>query len=160
MRRPYSATEQNKSRTRGRIDCAEVCEEGVVEAGEGAAAKDDGADGAGGFVVGDAHLAAARIFLDGHFGDDRNAHSGANHAEDAAELATLENDLRIEAGTIARGYRGVAKAVTIAQQQERLLAEILERKRTAAGERVLSWKRGEEAFGEEWKGVELVAANR
>ena len=105
-----------------------------MEAGEGAAAKDDGADGAGGFVVGDAHVAAARIFLDGHFGDDRNAHSGANHAEDAAELATLENDLRIEAGTIARGDGGVAKAVTIAQQQERLLAEILERERTTAGE--------------------------
>ena len=68
---------------------AEVC------AAEGAATEDDGADGAGSFGVGDAHVAAGRFFVDGHFGDDGYAHACADHAEETAELAALENNLRM-----------------------------------------------------------------
>src|SRR5580698_391397 len=101
---------------------SKVSEEGVVQAGQRAAAEDGGADGASGFVVSDANVAAARFFLDGHFRDDGHAHSGAHHAEDAAELSALKDDLGIEARAIASGHCGVAEAVTITQQEERFFA--------------------------------------
>jgi len=162
MLRPYSATKihsQEKSGTGTRARRAEVRQESMVQARERAAAEDDGADGAGGFVVGDADVAAAGIFLDGHLGNDGNAHSCADHAEDAAELAALKNDLWMEASAVTGGHGGVAKAVAVAQKKERLLAKILEGERTAARERVSPGKRGKEAFGEEREGFELVAAD-
>ena len=106
---------------------AQVREEGVVQARQRAAAEDDGADGARGLVVGDANELAAGIFLDGHFRDDGNAHAGGDHAQDAAELAALENDLWIQTGAVAGGDGGVAETVAIAEQQERLLAQIFQR---------------------------------
>ena len=130
-----------------------------MQARERAAAQDCGADNARGLVVGDAHVAAARRFLDGHFRDDGYTHAGADHAENAAELAALENDLRIQTGAVAGGNGGVAEAVAVAQEQEWLFAKIFEVQGTASGESVLFRKRGEEAFGKKREGIELVAAD-
>jgi hypothetical protein len=86
-----------------------VSEKSAVRTGERTAAKDNGADGANGLVIGDADVAAWRFFLDGHFGNDGNAHAGADHAEKTAELAALKNDLRMEArGRRPGGEKGSA----------------------------------------------------
>jgi len=119
-----------------------------VCAGEGTAAEDGGADGAGRLVVGYANVAALRFFLDGHFGDDGNAHARANHTEQAAELAALENDLRMETRAIAGGNGGVTETVAVTQEQERFRAEILEGKRRARVELMFFGERGEEPFGQ------------
>lgn len=74
---------------------AQVCKEGVMEAGERAAAENQGADRASGFVVGDADVATARIFVDSHLWNDRNAHAGADHTQNTAELPALEHHLWI-----------------------------------------------------------------
>jgi len=89
-----------------------------------AAAKDDRADRARGGGIVDAHETAAGFFVDGHFGDDGDAHSGAYHAEEAAELAAFEDDLRVETRAVASGDGGVAEAVAISQQQKRLGAQV------------------------------------
>ena len=136
-----------------------MCQKRAVQAGEGAAAEDNGTDGAGGFVVGDADVAAAWVLFDGHFRNDRHAHARADHAEDAAELAALENNLRVEPRAIASGNGGIAKTVAISQQKERFLAKVLEGESTAPREWVFLGKRGKEAFGQERKRVELVAAD-
>ena len=107
----------------------EVGKESVVRAGERAAAKDDSADGANGMVIGDADVAAWRFFLDGHFGNDGNAHARADHAEKAAELAAFENDLRMETRAVASGNGSIAETVAVAQEKERFGAEIFESKR-------------------------------
>src|SRR6202030_187561 len=109
---------------------------------------------------GETHVAAAGILLDGHFGNDGDAHAGAHHVQEAGELAALENDLWIDASAAAGGYRGVAKAVAIAQEQKRVGAEIGERKRAAGGELVTGRERGEEALGEQGSGFEFAAAHR
>ena len=56
-------------------------EEGAGAAVEGAAAEDYGGDGALGLRVGDADEAAGAGFVDGHFGDEGDAHAGADHGE-------------------------------------------------------------------------------
>jgi hypothetical protein len=99
-----------------------VVEEGVVCAGERAAAEDDGADGANGLFIGNADIAAWGFFLDGHFGNDGNAHARSNHAEKAAELAAFENDPRMETRAVASGHGAIAETVAVAQEQERLRA--------------------------------------
>ena len=78
-----------------------VSEKSAVCTGERTAAKDNGADGANGLVIGDADVAAWRFFLDGHFGNDGNAHAGTDHAEKTAKLAAFKNDLRMEARAVA-----------------------------------------------------------
>src|SRR5256885_11573583 len=80
--------------------------EGEVRPGERAAAKEDGADGANRLVIRNADVSAWRFFLDGHFGNDGNAHARADHAEKAAELAAFENDLRVETRAGAGGNSG------------------------------------------------------
>ena len=136
-----------------------VGQEIADHASEEAAAKDGGTNGAAGGLVGETHVAAARIFLDGHFGNDGDAHAGAHHVQEAGELTALENNLRIDAGAAAGGYRGVAKAVAIAQEQKRIGAEIVEGKRAAGGELVIGRERGEKPLGEQWRGFEFAAAH-
>ena len=127
---------------------AEVREKGVVCTGERAAAEHDGTDGADRLVIGDADIATLRFFVDGHFGNDRNTHARADHAEKAAELAAFENDLRMETGAVAGGNGGIAEAVAIAQEQEGFGAEIFEGERLARGEFVFLGEHGEETLGQ------------
>src|SRR5882762_6324578 len=103
--------------------------EGAVRAGERAAAKEDGADGANRLVIRNADVVAWRFFLDGHFGNDGNAHAGADHAEKTAELPAFKNDLRMEARAVAGRNGGIAETVAVAQEQERFGAKVFERKR-------------------------------
>ena len=108
-------------------------QEGVVRAGKGSSPKNDSADRARGSGIVNTHEAAARFFVDGHFRNDRDTHAGSHHTEKAAELATLEDDLRMEAGAVARGDGGIAEAVAVAQKQEGLRAKIFQRERAALG---------------------------
>ncbi len=55
--------------------------EGAGAAVQGAAAEDYGGDGAFGLGVGDADETAGTGFIDGHFGDERDSHAGADHGE-------------------------------------------------------------------------------
>ena len=54
-------------------------EEGAGAAVQGAAAEDYGGDGAFGLGIGDADEAAEPGFVHGHFGDEGDAHAGADH---------------------------------------------------------------------------------
>jgi hypothetical protein len=75
-------------------------------------------------VIVDPHKAAARFLVDGHFRNDRNTHARTDHAEQAAELATLKNNLRMQACAITCRDRGIAEAVPIAQEKKRLGAQV------------------------------------
>src|SRR5579864_2202022 len=88
-------------------------------------------DGTRSCGIADTHEAAPRFFLDGHFGNDGNAHAGSYHAEQAAELATFKNNLRVKACPVARRNGGIAKAVAITQKQKWLGAQVFERERAA-----------------------------
>src|SRR5207249_11664615 len=99
--------------------------EGEVRPGERAAAKEDGADGANRLVIRNADVSAWRFFLDGHFGNDGNAHARADHAEKAAELAAFENDLRVERGAGAGGSGGIGERRAARQGQERSAESIV-----------------------------------
>ena len=134
-------------------------EEGAGAAVQGAAAEDYGGNGALGLGVGDAHEAAGLGFVNRHFGDERDAHAGADHGEEAGEVAAFENNARVEAGTVAGSDGGVAEAMAVAKEKEWIAAEVRELQRRAAGEFVRFWQSGEEAFGEEGMCLALVAAN-
>ena len=99
-------------------------EEGVMGPGERATAQDDRADGADSLFVGDGHVTARWILFNSHFWNDGNAHARTDHAEQATELAAFENNLGMEARTIAGGDGGIAKAVAVAEQQERFGAKV------------------------------------
>ena len=89
-----------------------------------------------------------RLFLDRHFGNDGNAHTRADHAEKAAELAAFEKNLRMETRADAGGNGGIAETVAVAQEQERLGSKIFEGKRRARLELVFLGDRGEEPLGQ------------
>ena len=97
-----------------------------MDAGEGAAAETDGADGADGVIVGETDVRAGGFFVDGHFRDDGDAHAGGDHAEQAAELSAFEGDLRMEARAIACGQRVFAEAVAVAEKKKGLIAQIFQ----------------------------------
>ena len=101
-----------------------MVQERVMRARERASPKHDGADGtlSGGIL--NANIAATRFLLDRHFRNDGNAHSRSHHAEKAAELAALKNNLRMKAGAIAGGYGVIAEAMAVAEQEERLGAKL------------------------------------
>jgi hypothetical protein len=103
-----------------------MSQKGAVRASERAAAENDGANRTNSLFIGDADVAALRFFLDGHFGNDGNAHARADHAEETAELAALENDLRMKARAVAGGDRGVAETVAVPKEQEGFGAKIFE----------------------------------
>jgi hypothetical protein len=98
--------------------------------------------------VGDADEAAGLGFVDGHFWDEGDAHACADHGEEAGEVAAFEDDVRIEAGTVAGGYGSFAEAVAVAEEEEGIAAEIGELQFGAACELVRFGERGVEAFGE------------
>ena len=137
--------------------CEKVREEGLVCTGERSTAKDDGANGAHSLFVGDMDVMASRILLDGHFWNYRHAHSGAYHAYETTELATFKNYLGMKVSAIASGDGGLAKTVAVAEQKEWFGAEVLQGKRTARSEFVVSRKGGEEALSEQRGGFEFVA---
>jgi hypothetical protein len=130
-----------------------------MSAGEGTAAQDNGADGTRGFLICDANVAAARIFLDRHFGNDGDAHACSYHAEEAAELAAFENDLWMHAGAVAGSNRRIAEAMAVTEEKKRFSAEIFERNRTAGGEFVLPGQGREQPLGEQRGSVKFVAAD-
>src|SRR6266478_9273210 len=108
-----------------------MSKESAVRTGKRAASQHNHADRSNSLFIGDAHVAALRFLLDGHFGNNGDAHASADHAEKAAELAAFKNDLRMETRPVTSGNGGVAEAVTIAQKQEWFGTEILEGKRRA-----------------------------
>jgi hypothetical protein len=103
-----------------------MSKESAVRARKRTSAENDGTNRTKSLFIGDTDVAAIGFFLDGHFGNDGNAHACPDHAEKATELTAFKNDLRMEARAIAGGNGGIAETVAVAQQQERFSAEILE----------------------------------
>ena len=91
-----------------------MSQKGAVRASKRAAAENDGANRTNSLFIDDADVAALRFFVDGHFGNNGNAHACANHAEKAAELAAFENDLRMESRAVTGGNGGIAETVAVA----------------------------------------------
>jgi hypothetical protein len=139
---------------------AQKRQEAEMGARLGAAAENDRSDGASRFSVRDRNVAAAGLSVDGHFGNQRDAHSGAYHTQQAGKLSAFEDDLWVDAGTIAGSDRVFAETMPIAKQEERFLADVLEGDGATACQFVFLRKDGEERFGEEREGFEFVAANR
>jgi hypothetical protein len=109
--------------------------------------------------VGDADEAAGSGLVHGHFGDERDAHAGADHGEKAGEVAAFEDDARIETGAIAGGDGGIAETVAIAEKEKWIAAKIGKLQGGAAREFVLLGQRCEETLAEERVSVEFVAAD-
>lgn len=130
-----------------------------MDAGERAATEADSADGADGVVVGERDVGALRFFVDGHFRDDRDAHACGNHAEQAGELATFENNLGMEARAIAGGEGVFAEAVTIAEKEEGFRTEVFERDGALARERMRVGQSGEKGLRKNGKRFEFVATD-
>ena len=137
----------------------EVGEEGLVCPCERSTTKDDRANGAHSFFVGDMDVMASRILLDGHFRNYGDAHSGAYHAYETTELATFKNNLGKEVSAIASGDSSLAKTVAVAEQKEWFGAEVFQGKRAALSEFVVLWKGGEEALSEQRGSFEFVATD-
>jgi len=131
----------------------------VMGARERTSAKNYGADRAcrGGIV--NAGESAPGLLVDRHFRNDGDAHSRSHHAEKAAELAALKNNLRMEAGAVARRDGGVAEAVAVAKQQKGLGAEVFQRESAALGQFVVPRQRGKERLREQRERFEFMAAN-
>lgn len=134
-------------------------QKGVMRSRERAATEDYCADDANGLAVRDAYVTASSALLHGHFWNDGHAHSRADHAQNAAELAALENNLRMQARAIACRDGGIPETMAVAQEKKRFRSKILKRERAAVGERMLFRERSEKALGEKRETVELLTAD-
>lgn len=94
--------------------------------------------------------------LDGHRRNNGNAESCSYHTKDAAELAALKNNVGLEAGAAAGGYRRFTEAVTVAQEQKRVVSQFPKRDRAAFCETVTPGQYGVKLFCGERKRLELV----
>ena len=94
--------------------------------GETSTAKDDGTDGACSFRIGEGDIAAVGFFVDRHLRNERDAHSGADHSQKTRKLSALENDLRVDARTVAGGDSVFAEAVAIAQEEEWFFSDVFQ----------------------------------
>jgi len=139
---------------------AKMSQKRAVCAGKRPAAENDGANRTNSLLIGDPDIAALRFFLDGHFGNNGNAHASADHAEQTAELAALENNPGTKPRAVAGGNGGIAETVAVAQEQERLGAKIFERKRRARVELMFFGERGEKPLGQKRNSHEFVATER
>ena len=93
-----------------------------MRARERPAAKRERADGSSGARVRNADKADWRAAIESHLRHQRDTHTGSDKSKQTGELSTFENNLGGDARTIA-GSQGVfAEAVSIAEEQERLLA--------------------------------------
>src|SRR5215471_278353 len=104
---------------------AQVSQEGSRHAAEEVSFQRGDADGSRGALVGNQDEAAIVPSLQRHLRNNGDTHAGRNHAQDAAELAALKNDLRQYAGAFADVDSGIAEAVIVAQEQKRLFPELL-----------------------------------
>ena len=131
-----------------------------MDAVEAATADYGGDDGAGGFGVGEADVAAAGVAVDGHFWDQGDADAGGDHAEEAAELAALEGDVGSDAGVSAGAEAEIAEAVAVAEHDERFPAQIFESESRSEGARVVFFQGGEERFGADGEEFEIFVVER
>jgi hypothetical protein len=130
-----------------------------VRAGQRATSKDDRTNGTGSLFVSDARVAALRFSFDSHFRNDGNAHACTDHAEKAAELSAFKNNLWVKTRAVACGNSRIAEAMAVAQQQERLGAQVFQRECAAFGEFVIFGERGEQTLRKQRSGLEFVAAD-
>jgi len=110
--------------------------------------------------VGDADEATGPGFVHGHFGDEGDAHAGADHGKKAGKVAAFEDDARVETGAVAGGDGCIAEAMAVAKKKEWIAAKIRELQGGAPGELVSFRQRGVKAFGEKWVEVEFMATDR
>ncbi len=80
---------------------AQMVQKGLIRPSEGSIALPDDANGPRGAPIGKRAETASCSLLNGHCRHDRNARSGANHAENAAELAAFEDNFGIQARAFA-----------------------------------------------------------
>src|SRR5579859_3549943 len=123
------------------------------------ATKSSDADGAGGAIVRDEDGVAVRALLQRHFGNDRDSQPGADHGQDAGELAALEDDVRQHAGALAGLKGGLPKAVVFAQQEERIIAQLLELQLALFRQRMVARQDGKQPFGAQRESLNVVAAD-
>ena len=130
-----------------------------MRARERPAAKRERADGSSGARVRNANKADWRAAIESHLRHQRDTHTGSDKSKQTGELSTFENNLGGDARSIA-GSQGVfPEAVSIAEEQERLLAYVTEGNGGASRENMFFGKSGEQWFREERQHVEFVSAN-
>jgi len=71
-----------------------------VQARRGFSSQRNRFDRARGTFIGKRDESAARQVLNGCFRQDRHSRNGADHTQDAAEVADLKHDLRIQMGAL------------------------------------------------------------
>src|SRR5262249_14735329 len=136
----------------------EMGEKGALDTAEIASLERGDADGAGGAVVGDDHKGAVGALLLGHLRHNGNAEPGADHGEDAAELSAFEDDVRRDAGALTDFNGGLAKTVVFAQQEKRLVAQVLERQLAPLGQLMGARQDGKQTLRTQVKRFQIVAA--
>ena len=103
-------------------------QKGPLDAVETSAAENGCHNRASGTIVVEAYIATAGGPVYGHLGNERDADTGGNHPQNAAELITLEGYVRRNARVGAGGDAEVAETMPVAQHDKGFSAETLERK--------------------------------
>lgn len=126
---------------------------------EGPAAEPDGADGPHSVIIGNADVGAVGFFVDGHFRNNGDTHSRSHHVDQAAELATFENNPRMKPSAVTSGDGVFAETMAVAQEKERFGSKLLKRDGMQAREAVIFGESGEKRLGENGESFKFVPAD-
>src|ERR1700733_9080184 len=132
--------------------------EGLLNAVETASAQDSGDDRSPSLRITEAHVAAGDVAVDSHFGDERDADTGRDHSQKAAELSAFKRDVGRDASACAGVNTEIAETVAVAQHDERLSAKVFEGERFCGGARMVSAQCGKKRLGANGEQLEVLVA--
>jgi hypothetical protein len=135
---------------------AKVSQKSFVRPGQRSSVQRDDANRARSTLVRERNVAALRAFLHSHRRDNRNTKSCAHHTQDAAELAALKNNFRVETGSLTGRDRSFAEAMAVTQQEKRGILQLLERDRSALCQSMLFWQNRIQFFYHQGKRLIIV----
>src|SRR5712692_5608395 len=115
-----------------------MSEKSILRAAQRSSVQGDRPDGSRGSLVPERNEAAATPLLKGHRRDNRHSQTRTHHAQNAAELAAFKNDLWLQPGAFARRHGRFAEAMTVTQQEKRIVVQISKKNGAALCQRMLS----------------------
>src|SRR5580704_12575916 len=134
--------------------------EGLLHAVKTASAQDSGDDRSPRLRVTEAHVAAGHVAVNSHCRDERDADTGRDHSQQAAELSAFKRDVGRDARACAGVNTKIAETVAVAQHHERFSAEVFEGERFCGGAGMVPAQGGKERLGANGEQLEILVAQR
>ena len=130
--------------------------EGLLNAVKTASTQHSGDDRSSRPRIAEAHVTAGDVAVYGHFRYERDADTGRNHSQQAAELSAFKRNVGRNAGACAGVNTEIPETVAVAQHHERFSAEVFEGEGFCGGTRMVCAQCREERLGSDREQLQFL----